>query len=698
MAEKLVSVVMPVYNGRDTVGRALESVFAQTLPAEEIEVVVVDDGSTDGTGALLDELARAHGRLTVIHQANSGGCGAPRNRGLERASGRFVFFLDADDRLGPEALERMTAMAERHDTDIVLGKQVGTGGRRVPKRVFARTIERTHVLDPDCDLFPQMSMASLQLFRRSLIDRAGLRFVEGVLSHEDQLFTAGAYLHARAVSVLADYDCYYWDARADGTSNTQLGGAAPAEVHAIAGRAMALVAEHTEPGEIREKLLYRYLLLEVFVLLEQRYLGSSGEERETILKGCRELTEPWLTPGLLARYQPRHRILAHCLLRHLDAELAEVLRFHRSGQRPGIHLEGGRAYLKYPFFRDAAAAIPDACFETDEPPVFRHDLVGLAWDGDALVVSGRVRFRDVDEGAPVLDLVLEDAAGAGRRVRCEAGPAERTDEGLTVPHTARFLPAECPDGRWSVRVEAALGGHVFGVPVLKPRGMTVPRAALGESGGRWRLVRPLPLPKGERGRLVLAVGAELTPADLRNVEIGFGTGGRLRVAGEPPPVLSPGPPPGMSVLLGHRDGRVVRTPLVIGPDRRRRHAEVPLAGVRSGHWRTLFQIDGIGAATPVRGPEGGGVLGPVTVSALPPRRAHVRLDREPPAVHVALPLAARARRMWRHLAGRFGAVARGGRRTPCACRGARRPSRTGRGPGSRRRCPTASATGPPGRC
>lgn len=141
----------------------------------------------------------------------------------------------------------MTAMAERNGTDIVLGKQVGTGGRRVPK-VFDRTIERTHVLDPDCDLFPRMSMAALQLFRRSLVERAGLRFTEGLLSHEDQLFTAGAYLNAGGVSVLADYDCYLWAARADGTSSTQVGGASTADVHAIAHRAMALVAEHTEPG------------------------------------------------------------------------------------------------------------------------------------------------------------------------------------------------------------------------------------------------------------------------------------------------------------------------------------------------------------------------------------------------------------------------------------------------------------------
>src|SRR5690242_17952923 len=114
---------MPVYNGLATLGRALGSVFAQTLGG--IEIIVVDDGSTDGSAAELDRLAASHDNLVVIHQPNSGGPGGPRNTGLARARGEYLFFLDADDWLGPEALERMAALADEHGTDIVLGKTVG---------------------------------------------------------------------------------------------------------------------------------------------------------------------------------------------------------------------------------------------------------------------------------------------------------------------------------------------------------------------------------------------------------------------------------------------------------------------------------------------------------------------------------------------------------------------------------------------
>lgn len=323
MACPIVSVIVPVHNCRNSLRGALESVAAQSLPADRIEVIAVDDGSTDGGGALLDALAGD--RLTVVHQENSGGPGAPRNRGLDLATGRFVFFLDADDRLGPEALERTVAMAERNGTDVVLGRQVGVGGRKIARGLFDATIERTHVLDPGCDLFGRMSMAALQLFRRSLVEDAGLRFVEGVPSHEDQLFTAGAYLRARGVSVLADHDCYYWTARADGSSATQSAGASHADVYAIIAAAMRLVADHAPPGDVREALHHRYLRLEICARLQRHYPGASADDRKVMLAGCRELLEAWGTPGLLARAHPRHRAIAECVLHGTDDDLDAVL-------------------------------------------------------------------------------------------------------------------------------------------------------------------------------------------------------------------------------------------------------------------------------------------------------------------------------------------------------------------------------------
>nr|WP_037887320.1 glycosyltransferase family 2 protein [Streptomyces viridochromogenes] len=113
-----VSVIIGAYNAMPYLTRCVTSVMEQTIGYDRIELIAVDDGSTDGTGAELDRLAQEFpGVMRVVHQANSGGPSAPRNAGLELARGRYVFFLDADDHLGPQALERMVAMADANGSE-----------------------------------------------------------------------------------------------------------------------------------------------------------------------------------------------------------------------------------------------------------------------------------------------------------------------------------------------------------------------------------------------------------------------------------------------------------------------------------------------------------------------------------------------------------------------------------------------------
>ena len=187
-----VSVIMPVYNAMPYVTRALTSVLEQSLPAKRVEIVAVDDGSTDGSGDELDRLAAAHPNMRIVHQENSGGASKPRNVGLDLAHGRYIFFLDADDHLGPKALERMLAMADEQGSDVLLGRVVGTGGRPSPQTMFRSD-------QPIADLFESnvyRTLNVLKLFRRDLIERLGLRFREDMRCGEDQPFTATAYLEA----------------------------------------------------------------------------------------------------------------------------------------------------------------------------------------------------------------------------------------------------------------------------------------------------------------------------------------------------------------------------------------------------------------------------------------------------------------------------------------------------------------------
>ncbi len=113
----LLSVIIPVYNVEKYLAECLDSVCAQTL--KDIEIICVDDGSTDGSGAILDEYARRDLRIRVIHQENAG-VGAARNRGMDEAKGKYIAFVDGDDYLEAHAEEETVALCEKYDLDLCL--------------------------------------------------------------------------------------------------------------------------------------------------------------------------------------------------------------------------------------------------------------------------------------------------------------------------------------------------------------------------------------------------------------------------------------------------------------------------------------------------------------------------------------------------------------------------------------------------
>jgi glycosyltransferase involved in cell wall biosynthesis len=114
-----VSAITTAYNSGRYVNRAIDSLLTQTLT--DIEVVTVDDGSTDGTGEVLDDYARRDPRVRVIHQANSGGAARPGNRALREARGEYVAILDHDDIALPDRLEKQAAFLDANPNIGVVG-------------------------------------------------------------------------------------------------------------------------------------------------------------------------------------------------------------------------------------------------------------------------------------------------------------------------------------------------------------------------------------------------------------------------------------------------------------------------------------------------------------------------------------------------------------------------------------------------
>ncbi|MFF3191672.1 glycosyltransferase family 2 protein [Streptomyces misionensis] len=210
-----VSVVVPVYNTGRYVDECAPSLLGQSLPADEYEVIYVDDGSTDDTLARLEKIAANHPNVQVHSRPNSGWPGAPRNLGMRHARGEYIQFVDHDDTLGPEALERLYEHAKRNDADVVLGKMSSTMVR--PRRLFRHTVDSCTIENDEL----MQSMSPHKMFRRAFVEEHNLRFPEGPWILEDLLFVSAAYLKAKRISILADYPCYYWMKRDDGGNNTQ---------------------------------------------------------------------------------------------------------------------------------------------------------------------------------------------------------------------------------------------------------------------------------------------------------------------------------------------------------------------------------------------------------------------------------------------------------------------------------------------
>ncbi|GAA2636240.1 glycosyltransferase family A protein [Streptomyces axinellae] len=296
-----VSVVVAVHNTMPYLTHCLASLDAQTIEERRMEVIVVDDGSTDGGAAEIERFAARHpGRVVTLWQPHSGGPAAPSNRGLELARGRYVFFLGADDHLAPEALERMVTTADRCRSDILLCKMAAVGERTVPTGVFARTSPAIRLVG---DGLP-WALSNTKLFRRSLIERHGIRYDETMPVFSDQPFVLEACFRAGRISVLADQDHYFAVRRADSSNITYRAG--PEVRLRCTERIFETTCRFLGPGPLRDGFHRRHFHVELFQLFGPDFLALDDSARHRVCVGASRLIGAH-GGGVLERLDPRRR-------------------------------------------------------------------------------------------------------------------------------------------------------------------------------------------------------------------------------------------------------------------------------------------------------------------------------------------------------------------------------------------------------
>lgn len=225
MEHKLISVIIPVYNVEKYLDRCVQSVLHQTL--QELEIILVDDGSPDGSPAMCDAYALQDKRIRVIHKKN-GGLASARNAGLREATGEYIFFLDSDDWLDLDGLERLYATAQEYDVDFVRYRAIRSFwpglGDHAPVRVeeiremHGGLYDRRQIVE---EIFPRLIAtgkltmgpivgACASLYRAAFLKEHHLVFDEAVKFSEDMIFSAKVVLHANSFYYLDDACVYHY--------------------------------------------------------------------------------------------------------------------------------------------------------------------------------------------------------------------------------------------------------------------------------------------------------------------------------------------------------------------------------------------------------------------------------------------------------------------------------------------------------
>lgn len=180
----LISVTVPVYNTSKYLRHCLDSLKAQTL--QEIEFILVDDGSTDDSGKICDEYAEKDSRFRVIHQTN-GGSSKARQTGLDNASGEYVIVCDSDDWVEPNMYESLYSRAKESDADIVVCGYISeyNDGRSIPTQYWFK--ENDGIVDNNDYLRHGAHSSWIKLIRRSVFELSGASYVPGINLGEDAL-------------------------------------------------------------------------------------------------------------------------------------------------------------------------------------------------------------------------------------------------------------------------------------------------------------------------------------------------------------------------------------------------------------------------------------------------------------------------------------------------------------------------------
>ncbi|UWE08204.1 glycosyltransferase family 2 protein [Actinacidiphila bryophytorum] len=501
-----LTVVVPVYNVEQYLEECLRSIAAQTLA--ELDVVMVDDGSTDASADIARAFAAGDPRFRLVSQDN-GGLGHARNTGARNAdpATSYLTFADSDDVLPPRAYEQLTGLLDRSGSDFATGNvyRLTTAGRSQAwqHRGMTRTVSRTHITR-DLGLLSDR-VAWNKVFRRTFWDKHELAFPEGVL-YEDTPLTIPAHFLADAVDVLHEH-VYYWRIREGSITRRRTDVKGVRDRIAAVDGVSRFLADPANTRWSSHKRDYDRSVLTDDLLYFIEALPMAGPEYHRVFMDRAgdylSRVDPALYPGLPVELRLRWELIRQG---RLD-DLLDVLRHERRGGRTVFDLAGPPLRKRAVVVRPDGSPVPlsraaTTTGATDLPVVAR--LRDLEWRDGKLVLKGYAYIRNVDARTRRSSLKTAVATCGRRRLLLPVRTvraADVTDEQTQERHCYDWSgfeitvdPARLRTGGSWKPAQWRVGIVVAGAAAVRPAALRAAEAGAGSS--------PVPFPLDDDTRLV----------------------------------------------------------------------------------------------------------------------------------------------------------------------------------------------------
>lgn len=203
----LISIIVPVYNVEEYLPKCLDSIINQTY--KNLEIIVVNDGSTDNSGKICDEYGERDYRIMVIHKANRG-VSSSRNIGIKNASGEYILFVDSDDEIEKDYVNVMARAVTNSDCDLVISNITDIFNKTEKKRII-NTENLSGIFKNDYFILMELLRGPVvKLYKMKIIDKFDIKFCESMKISEDQVFNFQYYSKIKSYKFINYYGYKYF--------------------------------------------------------------------------------------------------------------------------------------------------------------------------------------------------------------------------------------------------------------------------------------------------------------------------------------------------------------------------------------------------------------------------------------------------------------------------------------------------------